>query len=183
MLYFAYGAARGASTFVRAGDRASNDAGSAADRESDGGDHRTSDGGDHRTSDGEGDQAIERSRNDEDSRGFRKAFALAITNPYQLLFWLTVGVRLLEPGTVDVFAQSPVGGALAGQLLVETGSPALVVGFFGGIVAWILALPTALTSARHRLEAAAPIVAGASALVLAGYGIVFLVDAVTTLSG
>lgn len=175
MLYFAYGAARGASTFVRAGDRTSHDAGSATDR--------ASDGEDHRASDSEGDHANDRTRNEGTSRGFRKAFALAITNPYQLLFWLTVGVRLLEPGTVDVFAQSPVGDALAGQLIVETGSPALVVGFFGGIVAWILALPTALTRARHRLEAAAPIVAGASALVLAGYGVVFLVDAVTTLSG
>jgi threonine/homoserine/homoserine lactone efflux protein len=118
----------------------------------------------------------------EPGRGFRKAFALAITNPYQLVFWLTVGVRLLDPGTVDVLAHVPgIGTSLSGALVVETGSPALVVGFFGGIAVWILAFPTALVRARRRLESAATIIAAGSATILAGYGVLFLVDAATTL--
>nr|WP_246308212.1 LysE family transporter [Halobaculum salinum] len=116
------------------------------------------------------------------SAGFRKAFVLALTNPYQVLFWLTVGVGLLEPGTVDVFAEAGV-ASLAGSVVVQTGSPALVVGFFGGIGLWIVGFPAALVAARQRVEALAPAVAGLSALVLAGFGVAFLLDAAGTLGG
>ncbi|MFB6090829.1 MAG: LysE family translocator [Halobellus sp.] len=113
--------------------------------------------------------------------GFRKAFVLALTNPYQILFWLTIGVGLLQPGTVDVLAQTPyVGDALAGTLVVTTGSPALVAGFFGGIVLWITGFPAALVSAERRVEAFAPIVAGLSAVVLAGFGLFFLAESAGT---
>ena len=115
-----------------------------------------------------------------ESAGFRKAFVLALTNPYQVLFWLTVGVGLLEPGTVDVFSQAGV-ASLAGTVVVETGSPALVVGFFAGIGLWIAGFPAALVAARRRVEALAPIVAGLSALVLVGFGAAFLLDAARTL--
>jgi threonine/homoserine/homoserine lactone efflux protein len=115
------------------------------------------------------------------STGFRKAFVLALTNPYQVLFWLTVGVGLLEPGTVDVLARSPyVGQSLSGLLVVRTGSPLLLTGFFGGIVLWITAFPAALVSAERRVERLAPVVAGASALVLACFGLLFLADALGT---
>ncbi|RLM59520.1 LysE family translocator [Halobellus sp. Atlit-31R] len=115
--------------------------------------------------------------------GFRKAFVLALTNPYQILFWLTIGVGLLQPGTLDVLAQTPyVGSSLAGLLVVETGSPALVTGFFGGLVLWITGFPAALVGAERRVEAFAPIVAGISAVVLAGFGVLFLVQSVTTLA-
>ena len=40
----------------------------------------------------------------EEGKGFRKAFVLALTNPYQILFWLTVGIGLLQAGTVDALA-------------------------------------------------------------------------------
>jgi len=114
--------------------------------------------------------------------GFRKAFVLALTNPYQILFWLTIGVGLLEPGRLDVLAYTPyVGGDLTGLLVVRTGSPALIVGFFLGITVWITGFPAALRAAQRRVDAFAPVVAGASALVLAGFGLVFLVDAVRTL--
>ena len=107
--------------------------------------------------------------------GFRKAFVLALTNPYQILFWLTIGVGLLRPGTLDVLAQTPyVGGSLAGLLVVETGTPTLVVGFFGGIVVWITGFPAALVGADRRIDAFAPVVAALSAVVLAGFGVVFL---------
>ena len=116
-----------------------------------------------------------------DGKGFRKAFALAITNPYQVLFWLTVGVGLLEPGTLDVLAE--VSSSLAGLLIVETGSPALLAGMFGGIACWITGFPAALVAAERRVERLTPAVAVLSALVLAAFGLFFLSDAVRTLLG
>ncbi|WP_435078165.1 LysE family translocator [Halococcus sp. AFM35] len=136
MLYFAYGAARGA-----------ND--------------------EHETATSE-------------RRGFAKAFALAITNPYQVVFWLTIGVGMLEPGTIDVLA--PLSGDLAGVLVVSTGSPALVIGFFAGIAAWIVGFPTTLVAAERRLTGVGSTVAYASALVLAGFGVAFLGEALAMVS-
>lgn len=115
---------------------------------------------------------------DGDKRGFTKAFALAITNPYQIVFWLTVGVRMLRPGTVDVLSHVPyAGGALDGVLVVTTGSPALLVGFFLGILVWVGGFPATLVAAGKRVDDFAPAVAAVSAVVLAGFGVVFLVDA------
>lgn len=112
---------------------------------------------------------------DTDGRGFRKAFVLAVTNPYQILFWLTIGVALLDPGTVDVLA--PLSKSLAGQFIVQTGSPVLLVGLFGGIIIWAVGFPATLVAAEKRVNAFAPLIAGASALVLGGFGVYFLVDA------
>jgi len=110
-----------------------------------------------------------------DGRGFTKAFVLALTNPYQILFWLTVGVGLLAPGQVDVLSYAS--DALAGLVVVETGHPALLAGLFGGIVVWITGFPAALTAAERRTEALAPAVALASAALLALFGVYFLYDA------
>jgi threonine/homoserine/homoserine lactone efflux protein len=152
MLYFAYGAAREVQTTFRPG--VTDGAGADADVESD----------------------------PRVGTGFRKAFVLALTNPYQVLFWLTIGVGLLEPGTLDVLAQTPyVGADLAGVLVVETGSPALVVGFFGGILCWVTGFPAALVTAERRVNSFAPVVAGVSAAVLTGFGLLFLVQAAGTL--
>jgi len=119
---------------------------------------------------------------DDDDRGFRKAFVLALTNPYQVVFWLTLGVGMLEPGTLDVFEPMPyLGPALAGTLVVETGTPTLLVGFFGGILVWIVGFPATLVGAGRRIDAFAPAVAYASAGVLAAFGVVFLSDAAETL--
>nr|WP_267647188.1 LysE family translocator [Halolamina litorea] len=112
------------------------------------------------------------------STGFRRAFALALTNPYQILFWLTVGVGLLDPGTLDVLAVLPgVGDALAGVFVVETGSVALIVGLFGGIGLWLACFPAALVRAGRRIESFAPAVAAVSALVLGGFGVAYLFEA------
>jgi threonine/homoserine/homoserine lactone efflux protein len=115
-----------------------------------------------------------------ESRGFRKAFVLALTNPYQILFWLTVGVGLLEAGRIDLLAEA-VGGSLAGLLVVETGTPALLVGLFGGIGLWITGFPAALVTAGRRVDRLAPAVAYLSAALLAGFGVFFCYDAATTL--
>jgi threonine/homoserine/homoserine lactone efflux protein len=114
--------------------------------------------------------------------GFRKAFVLALSNPYQVVFWLAVGVGLLEPGRLDVLRRLPaVGPDLAGLFVVETGSPVLLVGLFVGIGVWIVGFPAALVGAERRVERVAPVVAAGSALVLAGFGVTFCWRAVATL--
>jgi threonine/homoserine/homoserine lactone efflux protein len=121
-------------------------------------------------------------RSTDASRGFRKAFLLALTNPYQILFWLTVGVGLLDPGQVDVLEPLPVIGDMArGLLVVETGSVALVGGLFAGIVLWIVGFPAVLVAARERVELLAPLVALLSAVVLAASGVFFLFEGLTGL--
>jgi len=115
-------------------------------------------------------------------KGFQKALVLALTNPYQILFWLTVGVGLLSPGRVDVLGHTPyVGADLAGLLVVQTGTPALLVGLFGGIAVWIVGFPATLVAARRRVDALAPLVAAVSALVLGAFGTLFLWDGVRAL--
>ena len=109
-----------------------------------------------------------------DSRGFSKAFVLSISNPYQILFWLTAGVGLLTPGRVDVLAYASA--SLSDLVVVETGHPALVVGLFVGVLGWIVGFPTALSAARSRIETLAPVIAYGSAIVLAGFGVYFLAD-------
>lgn len=106
-----------------------------------------------------------------DGRGFSRAFVLALTNPYQLLWWATVGVALLEPGRFDLGEVVPL-GLVSSQ--VVTGSPIIVVGFFGGIAAWIVAFPAMLVSIGDRVDGVAPVVASLSALVLAAFGVGFL---------
>jgi threonine/homoserine/homoserine lactone efflux protein len=116
------------------------------------------------------------------SKGFRKAFVLALTNPYQILFWLTVGVGLLAPGRIDVLARTPyVGAALGGLLVVNTGTPALLIGLFGGISIWVGGFPATLVAARERVDRLAPAVAAVSALVLGGFGTLFLLDGLASL--
>jgi threonine/homoserine/homoserine lactone efflux protein len=117
----------------------------------------------------------------EESRGFRKAFMLAITNPFQIAFWLTIGIGLLEPGHIDVLGALPVDG-LSGILVVSTGSPVLLVGFFGGIAAWVVGFPATLVAAERRAAGVGSAVAYASALVLAGFGVLFLGEAASTMS-
>ncbi|MFW6458011.1 MAG: LysE family translocator [Halodesulfurarchaeum sp.] len=104
--------------------------------------------------------------------GFAKAFALAVTNPYQITWWLTAGVGLLEPGTIEAFGYSFA--AANGTLTVG--------GFFGGIVLWITLFPAALRKAGETVDAFGRIVAYGSGLVLVWFGVVFIWDAATTLT-
>ncbi|ELZ91738.1 LysE family L-lysine efflux protein [Haloferax mucosum ATCC BAA-1512] len=120
---------------------------------------------------------------DADSSGFSKAFILALTNPYQILFWLTIGVGLLETGTVDVLSHMPyLGESLSNFLVVQTGSPALILGFFAGLILWATGFPAALVAAEQRVDSFAPAVAALSALVLGGFGVAFIWDAAQSLA-
>lgn len=110
------------------------------------------------------------STGDAGGKGFRKAFVLALTNPYQIVWWLTAGVGLLNPGSITVLGYS----------LGTAGGPTLVAGFFGGILLWITGFPAALVAAGRRVDSFAPLVAYASALLLAGFGVTFLYDGVRT---
>lgn len=115
-------------------------------------------------------------------KGFWKALVLALTNPYQIVFWLTVGIGLLRPGTVDVFAHVPVvNDTLTGLLVITTGSPAILIGLFLGILCWIVLFPASLVFAGQRIDRFAPTVAYLSAVVLVAFGAWFLTDAATTL--
>lgn len=100
----------------------------------------------------------------DDGKGFQKAFALALTNPFQVIWWLTAGVGLLNPGTIELF----------GNPLVTTGGPAILIGFFGGIGLWVAGFPAALVTAGRRMDSFAPLVAYLSAILLALFGVSFL---------
>ncbi|MFB6109482.1 MAG: LysE family translocator [Halodesulfurarchaeum sp.] len=103
--------------------------------------------------------------------GFGKAFVLAATNPYQITWWLTAGVGLLDPGTVQAFGYS----------LAAVNGTLTVLGFFGGIVLWITAFPAVLRTAGNAVDALGTAVAYGSGIVLVLFGIVFLRDAGTAL--
>ncbi|PSP74824.1 lysine transporter LysE [Halobacteriales archaeon QS_3_64_16] len=186
MWYFAYGTARDASAaFTRRGTSAPTDrpavgTGRTIDTdETAGTDGAASTGsvGDSTSSEPE-----RRAGRADTNGGFRKAFVLALTNPYQIVFWLTIGVGLLRPGRLDVLSFLPyVGDALAGAFVVSTGSPLLLIGFFAGIGLWITCFPAALVAAGRQIDALAPAVAYGSAAVLVAFGALFLADALGSL--
>ncbi len=109
--------------------------------------------------------------------GFQKALVLGLTNPYQLAFWLTVGIGLVSPGTIDLGEYVP----LITEFVVETGSVALLGGFFTGIGLWIVSFPATLVVIGRRVDAFAPVVAAGSALVLGGFGVIFAYSGLTGL--
>ena len=106
-----------------------------------------------------------------DRAGFGKAFALAVTNPYQITWWLTAGVGLLNPGSIEAFGYS----------LFAANGLLTIVGFFGGIVLWITVFPAALRTAGETVDALGKAIAYGSGVVLFWFGVLFLWDAATTL--
>lgn len=107
---------------------------------------------------------------DRTATGFQKALILGLTNPFQLAFWVTVGVALVKPGTIDLGEHTQ----LLGTFVIETGSISLLGGFFGGIVAWIIVYPVTVGAIGERIDAAGPIIAAISAVILAAFGAIFL---------
>ncbi len=112
-----------------------------------------------------------------DATGFQKALVLGLTNPFQLGFWLTVGVALVQPGQLDIASYVPV----VTELTVQTGGITLLAGFFGGIVLWITGYPATLVVVGARVERFEPAVAVVSAALLAGFGVVFCWTGITGL--
>lgn len=110
------------------------------------------------------------------AQGFRKTFVLSITNPYQFIFWMTVGLTLLRPDRIDIGGYLP----LISAFVIETGRPLLFVGLFGGVVVWIVAFPVSLHVVGRRIDRFAPIVSGASAVILLAFGSVFLLEALSS---
>ncbi len=84
--------------------------------------------------------------------------SVAMTNPYQIIWWITVGV-----GMVSNFGLS------------------ILLGLFAGILAWTVIYTTVLSVGLARYQKAYPFVMGASGLILAVFGIWFLITALSNL--
>ncbi len=81
---------------------------------------------------------------------FSRALALGLSNPFQVLWWLTAGV-----------AFAYLGGAV------------LLVGLFGAIALWVLGFPRAVREGVRRSEKVERAVVIVSAAVLAGFAAYF----------
>ena len=111
------------------------------------------------------------------TRGFRRAFVLGLTNPYQILWWVAVGIAFLDPNPVMV------GGSLPGiRPIAVTGGPDLVGGLFLGIGVWIVSFPTILRHSEDRIRGLGRTVGILSGVVLMGFGVVFLWSGLETLA-
>lgn len=101
--------------------------------------------------------------------GFQKTLVLGLTNPFQIAFWLTIGLTIVRSGELDIASYIP----FISEFIVTTGSLSLIGGFFLGIVVWIAAYPAALVAIGDRFDAFAPVVALLSGIVLLGFGLLF----------
>lgn len=82
-------------------------------------------------------------------RTYSQSLVLGLSNPYQILWWLTAGVGF-----------------------VYVGGPLLLAGLFGAIVLWVLALPVAVragTRRSPRVERAVLVGSAAAMAVFAAY--------------
>lgn len=107
----------------------------------------------------------------EESYGFRKALAVGFTNPYQIGWWLTAGVTLVHPSSVELLGAE-----------VVTGGVSTVIGFFGGIALWVLTFPALLVVTSGHIKGFERGVAYTSALLLGGFGVGFVYYSVTLLA-
>jgi len=82
---------------------------------------------------------------------FLLGLSMGLTNPYQLGWWIAIGA-----GMVAEF-----GGSIA-------------IGFFVGIVSWTLILTATVHAGVRRYERLSPVIAYASAVVMAAFGLWFL---------
>jgi len=73
-------------------------------------------------------QEILESKPDEHAKSYMTGLSVNITSPYPILWWLTAGLVLIN------------------QL-----GPAVLVGFFAGLLQWITVFPLALREAQRRI--------------------------------
>ncbi len=88
-------------------------------------------------------------------RTYLRALGIGLSNPFQLIWWLTAGVAFAYLGGI-----------------------VLLLGLFGAIAVWVLAFPWAVRAGARRYVAFAPAVRLASAAILiafAGYFVVLFV--------
>ncbi|MHB8566218.1 MAG: LysE family translocator [Nitrososphaerales archaeon] len=84
--------------------------------------------------------------------------SMGLTNPYQIAWWLTVGIA-----SISSFGEN------------------VVIGFFAGIIIWISLYTTGLKLGVLKFRGFEVVVLIASALVLFGFGIWFLYSALSSL--
>ncbi|MFY9716819.1 MAG: LysE family transporter [Thermoplasmata archaeon] len=84
-----------------------------------------------------------------DARSFSQALALGLTNPFQIVWWLTAGLAVARLGGIVLF-----------------------VGLFGAVATWVVVFPYAVHAGVRRypgLHQGIVIASGAIMLVFAGY--------------
>jgi threonine/homoserine/homoserine lactone efflux protein len=83
---------------------------------------------------------------------------IGLTNPFQLAWWIAVGV-----GMISTFGLN------------------IVAGFFAGIIAWTLFLSTILRAGLTRYQRIYPVLVYASGAILVLFGVWFLYSAISSL--
>ncbi len=88
-------------------------------------------------------------------RTFARALALGITNPFQIVWWISAGLAF-----------------------AYLGGPVLFVGLFGAVALWVVAFPFAVHAGTRGHPSARRPIAVASALILFGFALYFAALAV-----
>ncbi|MDA4114954.1 MAG: LysE family transporter [Thaumarchaeota archaeon] len=88
---------------------------------------------------------------------FLLGLSIGLTNPYQFGWWVAVGASM-----------------------VSDFGPSVAVGFFVGIVSWTLVVTALVHEGARRYQRLAPVIAYASAAIMVGFGVWFLVVGLST---
>jgi len=102
-----------------------------------------------------GDLTIRKDASDQRMHSYVQGLLLGLTNPFQILWWLTAGLAFMRG----------IG-------------PAVAVGFFLGILTWILLFPATIDLANRRWRGTYRVVLLLSLLVLVAFGTFLAVSAV-----
>ncbi|MDG6926816.1 MAG: LysE family translocator [Nitrososphaerota archaeon] len=90
-------------------------------------------------------------------RPYVLGLTIGLSNPFQLAWWVAVGI-----GMVSTFGLS------------------IVLGFFGGILAWTLVYSSLLRAGLSRYREVYPYIAYASGVVLLAFGVWFFITAISS---
>lgn len=103
-------------------------------------------------------EAILESKPEEHAKSYVTGLSVNITSPYPFIWWLSVGLVLID------------------QL-----GPAVLVGFFGGLILWNTAFPLALREAQRHIARTYHAVLVFSIVCLAGFAVWLVWSALTAL--